>query len=172
MPSELDFLGAAAFQSEALDCQRCHGVPSFASGFETGNTPPSALNFRNNAIHDVGGDGSHPAGNPGRGGFTGLSTDAGEFCAPSLKNIALTAPYFHDGSAATLDDVIGNHVRGSRTVASGANAGDGHANPDRDPLVEGFVLSDLDRADLEACVEILTDDTLVKEQSLSDLFAQ
>ena len=160
MPSELDPLGAAAFQSEALDCQRCHGVPSFASGFETGNTPPSALNFRNNAIHDAGGDGSHPAGNPGRGGITGLSTDAGEFCAPSLKNIA------------TLDDVIGNHEQGRRTIASGANAGDGHANPDRDPLVEGFVLSDLDRADPEAFLESLTDDTLVKDQSLLDPFAQ
>ena len=165
------YRGATAFQSEKLECYHCHGVPNFASGFKTGSTPPSALNFRNNAIYNVGGTGAYPAGNPGLGGFTGLAADVGKFRAPSLKNIALTAPYFHDGSAATLDDVIDNYVNGGRTIVSGPNAGDGHANPNRDPLVKGFTLSAVDRADLRAFLESLTDDTLMTDPALSDPFA-
>ena len=91
-------------------------MPNFASGFKTGNTPASALNFRNNAIYNVGGNGGYPVGNPGLGGFTGLATDIGKFRAPSLKNIAVTTPYFHDGSAATLDDVIDSYAAGGRTA--------------------------------------------------------
>lgn len=164
--------GAKAFQAEKLDCYHCHGVPNFASGFRTGNTPPSALNFRNNAIYNVGGDGAYPAANQGLGGFTGLSTDIGKFRAPSLKNIALTAPYFHDGSAATLDDVIDNYVAGGRTIASGPDAGDGHANPNRDPLVKGFTLSDTERTELKDFLTSLTDDTLTTDPALSDPFAK
>ena len=43
---------------------------------------------------------------PGVGAVTGRPQDAGRFKSPSLRNIALTAPYLHDGSAATLAQVI------------------------------------------------------------------
>jgi cytochrome c peroxidase len=42
----------------------------------------------------------------GRGEFTGNVNDNGKFKDPSLRNIALTGPYMHDGRHATLDDVL------------------------------------------------------------------
>ena len=50
--------------------------------------------------YNVGGNGGYPSDNPGLEQFTGLATDEGKFRAPSLRNIMVTGPYFHDGSAA------------------------------------------------------------------------
>jgi cytochrome c peroxidase len=49
--------------------------------------------------------------------------DMGKFKAPTLRNIAVTAPYMHDGSAATLDDVFEHYQAGGRTISSGPYAG-------------------------------------------------
>jgi cytochrome c peroxidase len=47
-------------------------------------------------------------------------TSAGRFKAPTLRNIALTAPYMHDGSLATLEAVIEHHAEGAATLTAGA----------------------------------------------------
>lgn len=69
------------------------------------------------------------------------------------------------------DDVFDNYVAGGRTIASGPDAGDGHASPNRDPLVKGFTLTDSERADLKAFLASLTNDTLTTDPALSDPFA-
>jgi cytochrome c peroxidase len=53
-------------------------------------------------------DPSHPdaEADPGRFGVTGVARDRGVFRVPSLRNVALTAPYFHDGRAPTLEDAV------------------------------------------------------------------
>src|ERR1700691_1693958 len=53
---------------------------------------------------------------PNRGLFeqTGKTGDMGKFQAPSLRNVAVTAPYMHDGSLATLDEVIQHYAAGGR----------------------------------------------------------
>jgi cytochrome c peroxidase len=48
---------------------------------------------------------------PGRFGVTGVARDLGVFRVPSLRNVALTAPYFHDGRAATLQDAVNTMAR-------------------------------------------------------------
>ena len=48
----------------------------------------------------------YPTADPGRAKFTGQASDEGFFKVPSLRNAAKTAPYFHDGSLATLADVV------------------------------------------------------------------
>jgi cytochrome c peroxidase len=87
----------------------------------------------------------------------------GKFRAPTLRNIAVTAPYFHDGSAATLDDVLDHYAAAGRTIASGPNAGVGSANPFKDSLIIGFTLSDDERADMHAFFESLTDDAFLTD---------
>ena len=47
---------------------------------------------------------------------TEKAEDVGKFKAPTLRNIALTAPYMHDGSIATLDEVIDHYAAGGRLV--------------------------------------------------------
>ena len=57
--------------------------------------------------------------------------DIGKFKAPTLRNIAVTAPYMHDGSVATLEEVIDHYAAGGRTITAGPNAGVGNDNPNK-----------------------------------------
>jgi len=76
--------------------------------------------------------------------ITRIEADKGTFRTPSLRNVALTAPYFHDGSRATLQDVIGFYIRGGNPVRY------------RDKEIQSIWLSGQDRADLQAFLESLT----------------
>jgi cytochrome c peroxidase len=83
---------------------------------------------------------------------TGVSTgDPGKFKAPSLRNIAVTAPYMHDGSMATLDAVLDHYSSGGKESVG------------KDPLIHGFKLSQEDRQDLIAFLQSLTDDAVLHD---------
>ena len=75
--------------------------------------------------------------------------DIGAFKTPSLRNVARTAPYMHDGSLATLDNVIDHYALG----------GAGH--PNQDARVAPFELDEDQRADLLAFMKALTDSSFV-----------
>jgi cytochrome c peroxidase len=160
--------GLAAFRMEKLDCYHCHAEPTFTTSFVSANTPKAPRDFRNDGIYNIDGMGAYPPNNTGLYGFTHFNNDMGKFRVPTLRNIMLTAPYFHDGSAATIDDVIDSYAHGGRLLATGPYAGDGSQSPHRDPLVKGFVLSDEERADLKAFLDALTDDQFVQNPELSD----
>ena len=74
----------------------------------------------------------------------------GKFKAPTLRNIAVTAPYMHDGSVATLEDAIDHYAAGGRTIADGPYRGVGRDNPNKSPTIRGFALTAAQRADLVA----------------------
>ena len=74
----------------------------------------------------------------GRMKVTNVATDWAAFKPPSLRNISKSAPYFHDGSVAKLDDAV-------KLMASG-----GIANKNKTPLLEDARLTDAERADLVA----------------------
>jgi cytochrome c peroxidase len=76
-----------------------------------------------------------PTGNGGLYEFTGDPRDQGKFRVPTLRNVALTAPYMHDGSIATLAEVVDHYAAGGREIEDGPNAGDGRENPNKSPLV-------------------------------------
>lgn len=80
----------------------------------------------------------------GRFLVTGNSLDIGAYRTPSLRNVELTAPYFHDGSAATLLNVIGFYVKG------------GNANPFRDWQLEPVSLTNSEQQDLVGFLKSLT----------------
>jgi cytochrome c peroxidase len=82
----------------------------------------------------------------GRFLFTGNSLDIGAYRTPSLRNVELTAPYFHDGSAATLQDVVRFYVKG------------GNANPMRDWQLEAVDLTEDEQRDLVEFLKSLTSD--------------
>ena len=95
----------------------------------------------------------------------------GKFKAPTLRNIAVTAPYMHDGSIEDLSGVLDHYAAGGRTIASGPNQGNGSLNPLKDPLVRGFELSEDERADVIAFLESLTDEEFLTNPAFSDPFA-
>ena len=82
----------------------------------------------------------------------------GRFRAPTLRNIAVTAPYMHDGSIATLDEVIDHYAAGGRTIEDGPHAGDGSSNPYKSDFIVGFAITAEERADVIAFLESLTDE--------------
>lgn len=98
--------------------------------------------------------------------FTGLADDEGKFRTPTLRNIALTAPYMHDGSIPTLEAVITQHY-----ARKGRGSRQGHgANPLRSPFIEGFALSRQEVADLVAFMQSLTDENFVNNPRFANPF--
>jgi cytochrome c peroxidase len=120
--------GLALFRSDALNCTACHG------GFD----------LSDHGYHNVGQYLSYA--DPGRERITLAPSDNGKFKTPTLRNIVLTAPYMHDGSMATLEEVIDFFAAGGLP----------HVN--RDPEMLSFALSPQDKADLIAFLRALTDE--------------
>ena len=81
----------------------------------------------------------------------------GAFRAPTLRNVAVTAPYMHDGSIATLAEVVDFYDAGGRNVEVGPNAGDGRTNPFKRKEIHALNLTLQEKADLVAFLESLTD---------------
>jgi parallel beta-helix repeat protein len=121
--------GLTLFRSAATRCFECHSAPTFGTDtfFVTG----------------IEGD------DPGRAGVSADGQE-GAFRAVSLRNIALSAPYMHNGRLATLPDVIDFY-------AQGGGRADGVANVDNQIL--GFTLTEQERADLIAFLDALTDES-------------
>src|SRR5690606_5276129 len=112
--------GLTLFRSGATRCFECHGAPTFASD-----------TFRVIGV---------PSDDPGRAGVTDDGV-FGAFKVPTLRNIALSAPYMHDGSMATLEEVIDFYADGGGR-ANGFEQVDVFVNP--------FDLNEQERADLIA----------------------
>jgi cytochrome c peroxidase len=100
--------------------------------------------------------------------FSKRAEDVGRFKAPTLRNIALTLPYMHDGSVATLSDVLTHYASGGRTITTGPFAGAGHDNPLKDKFIHGFHMTVGNKTDLIAFLRSLTDQSLLSKTELSD----
>ena len=153
--------GMRLFFSQRLNCSRCHGGFTFSGPIAFEGARPIAPTFHNDGLYNLGGDGSYPADDPGLFGVTGRTEDMGRFRAPTLRNIELTAPYMHDGSIATLAEVIEQYARGGRLVPDGPFAGDGRDSPRKSDLIRGFDLDDRGKADLVEFLKSLTDRSFV-----------
>lgn len=164
--------GEALFFSERLECFHCHGGFNFSDSVQHAGSTFMEFNFHNTGLYNIDGQGAYPARNTGLHELTHRREDMGKFKAPTLRNIALTAPYMHDGSIATLDEVIDHYAAGGRTLHSGPHAGVGSANPFKSNFVIGFALNAQERADLLAFLHSLTDSTFVSNPAFSDPFVQ
>jgi cytochrome c peroxidase len=123
--------GMALFFGERAECFHCHGGALF-----TDNT------FQNNGLYLNYTD-------EGRGRVTGRSYDVGKFKVPTLRNIALTAPYMHDGSLQTLEQVVQHYSTG------------GQPHPNRSALLRPFTLTTQERQDLVDFLHALTDSAFI-----------
>jgi cytochrome c peroxidase len=162
--------GMELFLSEGLECHHCHTGFNLTLSTVMANTTFDERPFFNTGLYNIGGTGAYPAGNTGLHEITNVATDMGRFRPPTLRNIALTAPYMHDGSLATLSDVIQFYMDGGRIIESGEYAGDGRANPYKSGLVPGFTLTDQEMDDLIAYLQSLTDEEFISDPRFSDPF--
>lgn len=155
--------GANLFFSEKLECFHCHGGFTFSGTVDHMNLAFPEVEFHNTGLYNIGGNGGFPRENPGLREFTQREEDEGRFRAPTLRNIAVTAPYMHDGSIPTLDAVLDHYAAGGRTIASGPHAGVGSDNPNKSEFINGFTLSASERAELMAFFNSLTDSTFLTD---------
>jgi cytochrome c peroxidase len=152
--------GLALFTSPELACSECHGGPT-VGGAEGA--------FHNTGLFNLDGLGAYPPNGQGLFARTHVAADMGRFRAPSLRNVALTAPYMHDGSVATLRDVIAHYARGGRNL--GRDGKPGERNPHQSERVRGFALGPGDEAALIAFLEALSDEDFVRDPRFADPFA-
>ncbi|MCF8243913.1 MAG: cytochrome C peroxidase [Saprospiraceae bacterium] len=128
-------------------CAHCHD----------GNALFTSEVYRNNAITQVATLNDFP--DKGLGAITGNLTDNGMFKSPSLRNVVLTAPYMHDGSIQTLEEVIEHY-----------NSGGHYA----DNVITGSItqlnLSDYDKMALLAFLDALTDTTYYSNPAFQNPF--
>jgi cytochrome c peroxidase len=160
--SEAARRGMELFFSERAECYHCHEGFLFTAAVRSAAQPQPVPAFFNTGLYDVDGSGSYPTGNQGLYEITGNPADRGKFRVPSLRNVALTAPYMHDGSIETLAEVVATYSAGGRHVEEGAYAGDGRDNPNKNALVFPLDLTEGEQADLVAFLEALTDAALLE----------
>jgi cytochrome c peroxidase len=96
----------------------------------------------------------------------------GSFKVPTLRNVELTGPYFHNGGYGTLEQVVDFYSRGGNVRQTGVGVGDtsGHGTNTSNLDIEVFKLNftDIEKADLVAFLKSLTDDRVRFEQAPFD----
>ena len=133
--SDEEFRGLSIFMTEKGDCFHCHGTV-LTMGYD----------YENNGLQNVMTD-------FGRGDITNYATDIGKFKPPTLRNIELTAPFMHNGSLATLEEVVEFY-----------NSGVNQSSPNISPLMlkanrpgGSLNLTATEKSDLVVFLKTLTD---------------
>jgi cytochrome c peroxidase len=158
--------GYALFNGEKFECFHCHVGFAFTDHVSYAGKAFRDRPYHNTGLYNLGG--AYPVPNTGVESVTRIPSDMGRFKAPTLRNIAVTAPYMHDGSIGTLEAVLDHYAAGGRTIPDGPNAGVGSANPYKDPIIRPFSPSAEERADVIEFLKALTDDTFLTTPDLSD----
>jgi cytochrome c peroxidase len=160
--------GEALFNSERLECFHCHGGINFSDSIKHERLAFAEIAFHNTGLYNLDDQGAYPPNNTGVYEITHQPSDMGRFKAPTLRNIALTAPYMHDGSISTLEAVIDHYAVGGRTIDSGNYAGVGRDNPWKSQFVSGFQLTQAEKQDLLSFLQSLTDESLMKNPAFAN----
>ncbi len=141
--------GMDLFFSEKLECFHCHGGFNFTQSSKHAMQKLDLISFHNTGLYNVDGKGNYANNDQGLADITFDPTHVGKFRAPTLRNVMLSAPYMHDGSMATMSEVIDFYAAGGR--------GEGIKNPLKSPFVQGFDITDEEKQDLLNFLESLTD---------------
>jgi cytochrome c peroxidase len=164
--------GETLFHSRPLFCFGCHAGVTFSEDGNFEGRPVRRFEFFNTGLYNVAGTFSYPAEDLGIYRVTQNPQDVGKFKPPTLRNIAVTGPYMHDGSVATLDDAIDHYAAGGRTLSDGPYAGVGARNPNKTILLRGFPITPEQKADLVAFLMALTDEPLLRDPRFSNPWPQ
>lgn len=133
--------------SSGADCAHCHG----------------GMNFENDLYMNNGLDDNAGITDIGREKVTQSASDKAKFKVPSLRNIALTPPYMHDGRFATLEEVVNHYNEGLKQSAT--------LDPAlQQTIAKGLLLDAQEKADLVAFLKTLTDITLTTNTAYSNPF--
>jgi len=154
--------GARLFFSKRLSCFQCHAGFNFSGPVVYEGSELQEPLFHNTALYDVDGHGAYPEPNTGVHRLTGRMEDMGKFRAPTLRNIALTAPYMHDGSIPTLEAVLDHYAAGGRARSNSPDIPETDVESGPDSLMTGFTLTPEEKKQLITFLNALTDESFVR----------
>jgi len=141
--------------SERGGCFQCHGGWNFSAvrfqGSPAREPEGNARGFFNTGVAE------YLPPNRGLYEHTMRSADIGKFRPPTLRNIAITEPYMHDGSMATLEEVIDHYADGGKLD-----------HPNKTPILRPFRLSETEKRDLIEFLRSLTDEELLHDPRWRD----
>ncbi len=149
--SEAAWRGMKLFFSQRLHCSQCHAGFTFSGPAVWEGSPAAAPAFFDNGL-----DGKSGTADPGLFTVSRRRSDRGRFRAPTLRNIAATFPYMHDGRFETLDAVIDHYASGGTPAHN------------RSRLVTGFAITAEEKCDLIAFLESLTDEGFLRDPRFSN----
>lgn len=141
----LMFFDASNGDLPDAQCFHCHNRPFFTNN-----------EYLNNGLDEA--QNQSDFEDKGRGEVTGNSFDNGRFRTPTLWNVALTAPYMHDGRFETLEEVLDHYASG------------GHYALNLDPLITDIHLNEEQKQDLLAFLHTLTDTTFTNNPAFQNPF--
>lgn len=145
--NQQELAGMKLYQSDRLQCAKCHDKPTLSQRQD--------LVYANTGLYNM--NGHYPQQDQGLFDYTGNAQDIGKFRIPSLKNVMLTAPYTHNGSVQTITEMIDIYAAAGRKIPDGPFKGDGSLHPNKSKLINGFELTKLEKEQLIAFLNALTD---------------
>ncbi len=134
--SKEETTGKDLFFSEKTNCSQCHNGNLFTD-----------FSFQNIGLYEVYDD-------PGLARVNSMANDSGRFKTPSLRNIEFTAPYMHDGSMATLEEVVDFYNSGGKN------------HPNKSEWVKPLGLTDAEKKSLVSFLKCLTDEDLKNKKGI------
>lgn len=163
--------GMELFFSAALACGNCHGGSNFSVPLirDSGGQPAY---YQNTGLYNTDGRGAYPSYDQGLFQLTRNIKDMGRYRIPTLRNLAFTAPYFHDGSAASLEEVIAVYENGGRNETSGIYKGDGRKNPYKNQLINGIRLTSQEKKALISFLLSLSDSSVCNNPLYANPFKE
>lgn len=141
------------FSGEKAGCFQCHGGWTFSGAVRYAGGPAVQQEFHNTGLYEI-----YQAPNSGVERHTGRPEDNGRFKAPTLRNISITAPYMHDGSISTLEEVLDHYANGGRASGSARKSA----------ILRRLDLTPQERTDLIEFLKTLTDEALLRDPRWSD----
>ncbi len=165
---EKELRGLALFMSEKLECRHCHGGFNFSLSNTHVNPAEDSEQFHDIGLYNPQGPKAPQDFDWGVYEINGNQQDRGKFRPPSLRNVALTAPYMHDGSIKTLEELVDFYAAGGRVIENGPYAGDGRLSANKNAFIHGFEISEQEKQELIAFLESLTDESVLSDKRFSD----
>jgi cytochrome c peroxidase len=163
--------GLQLFFSSELKCSSCHGGINFSTPSITSEKGDTLFYF-NTGLYNLDGKGYYPEYDQGLYQLTQNKIDMGKFRVTTLRNLAFTAPYLHDGSAASLLELINIYANGGREITDGINKGDGKSNPYKHSLIHGFIISEIDKVNLNNFLLSLSDSSFIQNKNYQNPFTE
>ncbi len=163
--------GMQLFFSSKTNCSKCHGGKNFDTPTLINENGVTDFYF-NTGLYNIDKNSSYPLYDQGLMEHTKNKNDMGKFRVPTLRNLAYTAPYLHDGSAASLEDILNIYENGGREIKEGVNKGNGRENIFKHTLIKGFSISENERKDLMAFLLSLSDAQFIKNSDYQNPFTE